>query len=206
MDRNYGPLLRARREPAIAVLVRTILSQNTSDVNSGRAFASLRRRFPRWDQVLHATRQKIASAIRSGGLAEIKAGHIRQTLKIIVQREGTISLRRLRMMSNTKALEYLLSLPGVGIKTACCVLLFSFQRAVMPVDTHIYRVAVRTGLIGEKTAIERAHEILEKLLPPNRMLALHLELIEHGRRVCHPRSPDCAQCPILKLCRYGCRH
>ncbi|MFH0954304.1 MAG: endonuclease III [Verrucomicrobiota bacterium] len=204
LARAYGPLPHTRRGNPLDELVATILSQNTSDVNSGRAFASLRRRFPRWSQVAAARPSQIADAIRQGGLANIKAPRIREVLRIIGQREGAITLRRLRSMTNAEAIGYLTSMPGVGIKTAACVLLFSLGRPVMPVDTHVYRVTRRLDWIGDRIRIEDAGPELQEDVPDRLIYGMHIYLVWHGRRTCKARRPLCDICPIRMHCRF-CR-
>jgi endonuclease III len=203
LARAYGPLRRLARQRALDVLVRTILSQNTSDINSNRAFSLLRKSFPRWEQVMDADPALIAEAIRCGGLANIKAGRIRETLLAINDREGKLSLSRLAKMDPQQALSYLISLPGVGVKTACCVLLFAFGMPVMPVDTHVYRVALRMGWIKPGIKIDEAHEHLERIVPARLILPMHLYVIMHGRRLCRPANPKCLSCPISRDCAYA---
>lgn len=186
----------------VGELVATILSQNTSDVNSHRAYARLRRRFPRWEQAAAARPAEIAAAIRQGGLANIKAPRIRAILRTLREREGSITLRRLSRMSNEEAIEYLTSLNGVGIKTAACVLLFSLGRPVMPVDTHVYRVTRRVGWIGEHVRIEDAGAALEPGIPARLMYGTHIYLVWHGRRTCKAQTPRCGECAVRRNCSY----
>ena len=202
LARAYGPLPANRPADPVDELVATILSQNTSDVNSHRAFANLRRRFPRWEQVASARSAAIASAIRSGGLANIKAPRIQRVLNEVRRREGAITLKRLRTMPDREAIAYLTSLPGVGMKTAACVLLFSLGRPVMPVDTHVYRVTRRLGWIPEHTPVERAGFLLEPHIPARRMYGTHICLVWHGRRTCKAQRPRCGACAIRMHCRF----
>jgi endonuclease-3 len=183
----------------------TVLSQHTSDANSGRAFASLRRRFPTWEEVAGAPADEVADAIRVGGIANVKALRIRQILAAVEAREGRLDLGRLDTLSDTDATRYLRSLPGVGPKTAACVLLFSMQRPAFPVDTHVHRVASRLGLIGEKATADRAHVALGALVPAELRYELHVQLVRHGRRVCKPRLPTCSDCALFDLCAAGPR-
>jgi len=202
LHKAYGPLAQRSVEPPVDVLIRTILSQNTSDINSNRAYAALRRKFPKWIQVMKANPRKVAGTIRAGGLANTKTKYIQKTLQMIYHREGRISLSRLKALNTAKALKYLTSLPGVGIKTACCVLLFSFNRPVIPVDTHIYRVAGRLGWVGSNTPVDDVHLILESIIPKRWFLPMHLYLIEHGRAVCRPRKPECGRCLLARHCSF----
>lgn len=200
LDRVYGPLPPRKCEPPVNVLIATILSQNTSDVNSQRAYRRLRRLFPRWTDVARAAPRDIEAAIRCGGLARIKAARIRHVLRLILKSEGCLNLDRLKALSSANALAWLTALPGIGMKTACCVLLFGFGRPVMPVDTHMYRLAGRLGWIRPKTPTDRVPAILECLIPARWILPTHLHGIEHGRRVCRPHRPACRVCSIAGYC------
>ncbi len=184
------------------VLIQTILSQNTSDANSGRAFRSLKASFPRWEDVASADVNEIADVIRSGGLAEIKAGRIKQALTEIQQQRGRLELDFLNDLPLDEAREWLKRLPGVGTKTANCVFLFSLRRPALPVDTHVYRVAKRLGIIDDKTTVEKAHRLLENLVPPEKVYPFHVLMIEHGRKVCKALRPRCDDCALNSLCHY----
>lgn len=183
-------------------LIATILSQHTSDANTARAFGSLKQRFPAWEAVIDAETESVAEAIRQGGLAGIKAPRIQQTLRIVVSEFGSPSLDALRSMSTEDARRWLLRIPGVGPKTAACVLLFSLGRPVFPVDTHVFRVSRRLGLVDSTLNAAAAHEALEWLIGPDRdtMYALHLNLIDHGRAICKARVPRCGLCALRGIC------
>lgn len=187
------------RDP-LSVLIGTILSQNTSDVNSKRAFASLTNTFKSWEAIAVAEPEKIEQAIRCGGLSRIKAVRIKAILQMILKMRGSLDLTFLAGLPLPEAKAWLRSLPGVGPKTAGCVLLFSLGRPVLPVDTHVYRIAKRLKLIGDKVSVEEAHEILERMLPPEDIYQFHLNMIEHGRQVCRARHPRCAECVLNKGC------
>jgi len=188
------------REPALNALVRTVLSQHTSDANSDRAFEQLRRRFPRWDMVESATDAAVASAIRTAGLSNVKASRIRAMLAELHRRHGRPTLAPLARMRDVDAMEALLRLPGVGPKTAACVLLFGLGRDVFPVDTHIHRLCRRLGLVPPHATAERAQELMAGLVPRGRAHELHINLIRHGRRVCRARRPRCAECVLSPMC------
>ena len=207
LQREYGRP-RSHRGKPLDVLVGTILSQNTSDVNSGLAFSRLRERLPTWDQVADADVRTIEAAIRPGGLSKIKAPRIRRILRGIRRERGRLALDFLADMTDDEALSYLLALPGVGLKTASVVLLFALDRRVFPVDTHVLRVSRRLQLIGPKTSADRAHAELAALIPPRRRHALHLNMITHGRRICRAGRPDCRHCLLdgAALCPYPRRH
>jgi endonuclease-3 len=202
---EFGPVAARMRGRPLDELVATILSQSTTDVNSGRAFRALRRRFPSWDAVLAAPVAGVRDAIRGGGLANVKAPVIQRALRIIREREGRLSLRRLSRMSDAEAIDYLTSIPGVGIKTACCVLIFAMGRTAFPVDTHVYRVTRRLGWLPPGVPIHRASAALQPAIPGDLSLPLHLYLVWHGRRTCRARNPACGRCAIRPLCRTGRR-
>lgn len=183
----------------------TVLSQHTSDVNTARAFAGLKERFPRWNDVVGAPVRAVADAIRSGGLADQKAPRIQSILREIERREGTLSLARLEDLDDHEVEDYLCSLPGVGPKTAACVLVFSMGRAAFPIDTHVHRVAKRLGWIPETASADRAHALLKTTVPPEIRYELHLQLIAHGRTICKARNPSCSQCVLLDVCDAGPR-
>src|SRR6266487_2100375 len=200
---SQGPFAAKPRLPIIDELVATVLSQHTSDVNSERAFARLKELFPSWEQVADAPAEQIADAIRCGGIADQKARRIRQLLAAIEDSEGSIDLRRLHDVDDESAQTYLLSLPGVGPKTAACVLAFAMGRAAFPVDTHVHRVAARLGWIPASATADRAHRVLAPRVPPEIRYDLHLAMISHGRRVCRAQRPRCAECVLRDLCPYA---
>lgn len=200
---SQGPFVAKPQLPIVDELVATVLSQHTSDHNSGRAFAQLKAEFPDWEQVLRAPAGDVADAIRRGGIADQKARRIKQILAAIREREGRIDLSRLHDLDDAAVEEYLASLPGVGPKTAACVLVFSMGRAAFPVDTHVHRVAGRLGWIPPGTSAEKAHRILGPAVPPGIRYDLHVALIEHGRRVCQAQHPRCGACVLRDECAYG---
>jgi endonuclease-3 len=197
-----GPPPGHRRLPAVDELVLTILSQNTSDVNRDRAYTAMRERFPTWEEVRGADPSALADVLRPGGLADQKAPRIQAALGR-VSADGPPDLEWLGELEPAAALAWLIDLPGVGVKTASCVLLFSFGVPVMPVDTHVHRIAGRLGLIPPGTGADRAHDLVTAATPPARMLEAHLLLIRHGRTICTARRPHCEECPLLDLCPYG---
>ena len=189
---------------AVGGLVNTILSQHTSDVNSDRAYASLRSHFPTWEAIRDAPEDALVGAIRSGGLARVKARHIQAMLRALTDRDPDepFALRWLDAEDIERARGQLVALPGVGLKTASCALLFSLGRPAFPVDTHVWRVTRRLGLIGARVSADAAHTALERLIPPERRHTMHINLIRHGRRVCHAQRPACARCPLRSRCAY----
>lgn len=201
-DPDYDPL---------GGLVGTILSQHTSDTNSGRAYAQLVQTFPTWEEVRNAPTDKVAEAIRSGGLANIKAPRIQDALHTLTEWQqeqgGTQALSvfladELAKRTDEEAWLYLRSISGVGPKTAACVLMFNLNRAVMPVDTHVHRTAHRLGLIGPKVNADQAHLAFAKMTPAAWVYPLHVNLIRHGRQICHAQRPACTGCPLYSECAF----
>ena len=203
LDQEYGKLTwRSHGEPLDA-LIQTILSQATSDINSGRAFDSLRRAFPGgWDDVRLAEVRDIADAIRCGGLADAKAPRLRAVLQEIFERVGSTSLEFLKTTPTEEAKAFLSSFHGVGPKTTACVLMFSLGRPVLPVDTHVFRVSHRLGLIDEKLGEAKAHGALQSQLEDTEVYPYHVHLIRHGRRVCQAQQPRCEECVLGARCAY----
>jgi endonuclease-3 len=208
LDATYGPRKLTPGGDPVSTLVATILSQSTSDINTERAFASLRRRFPTWQQVVDADTSDVITAIRSGGLANRKAPRIQDALEEIRDRYGDYTLDELDHLPLDEAKAALTSIDGVGPKTAACVLLFALGRPALPVDTHVYRVAKRLPLIDPDTNPERAHATLEALMDGDaeRTYRFHVEMIAHGRTLCHARNPKCAICPLRRYCEYAAIH
>jgi endonuclease III len=201
LRREYGrPVLRAHRAP-IDELILTVLSQNTNDRNRDVAWGRLRERLPTWDAVREAPVAEIEDAIRPGGLAPTKAVRIKRILEAL----GEDDLCWLEDAPLEEARDYLCELPGVGRKTAACVLLFAFGRPEVPVDTHVYRVASRLGLIRRGASSDEAHDEMLRLVDPADAYEVHVLLIRHGRRTCIAREPRCAECPLRRMCPEGRR-
>jgi endonuclease-3 len=192
---RFGPLRWRPHGDPLTELVLTILSQHTNDTNSGRAFASMQRRYPTWDEVLAAEPEALAESIRQGGLANQKAPRIQQVLARVLKDCGDWNLNHLGHAPLDEAKTWLRSLPGVGPKTAACVLMFALGRPALPVDTHVFRVARRLGLIGDKVTADQAHVVLAALVQPHDTYAFHIALIKHGRHTCTARNPNCGDCP-----------
>lgn len=202
LTQAYGNKEWKLNNDPVAVLVQTILSQNTSDRNSDRAFSALKKTFASWDNVASAKIDVIAAIIKSGGLAETKAGYIWQSLTEIKNRHGRLELTFLKKFTREEARYWLLQLPGVGQKTANCVLLFSLGMPALPVDTHVFRVSQRLGLIDKKISIDRAHTVLENMVPPEMIYKFHVLLIEHGRKICKAQCALCEECILSRICLY----
>ena len=198
------PRWSAPRLDATSELVLTILSQNTSDTNSARAFELLRSAYRGWDAVLAAPTDELADVIRPGGLANVKAPRIQAVLAEVRDAPGAepYDLSFLGSLALENAKAWLAGLPGIGPKTAAIVLLFGFGRPALPVDTHVFRVATRLGLLPPRTDVVRAHALLEASLDVDEVYPFHVELIRHGREVCHARRPACEACPLIDVCGY----
>jgi endonuclease-3 len=199
---QYGQPSWRNPLPAIDELVSTILSQNTNDANRDRAFKGLIDRFPTWEAVRDADPEQVVEAIRPAGLANQKGPRIQQVLEQISAEHGRLSLDYLRKLPVQDARNELLRFKGVGPKTAAIVLLFSLGKPDFPVDTHIYRVTGRLGLRPELMSAQAAHQHLAEIFPSESYAEVHLNLIRHGREVCHARKPDCDVCFLSDLCAY----
>jgi endonuclease-3 len=200
LEISYGPRPLVPHCDPLGELVQTILSQNTSDANSRPAYQALRQAFPRWEQLLEAPLAAIAEPIKSGGLALIKAQRIQDALLEIRRQRGILDLGFLNDMPVKDGLQWLKKLKGVGDKTANCVLLFALGKPALPVDTHIFRVSKRLGLIPYKASLEEAHQSLIKKVPADRLYPFHMLMIEHGRRICLAQRPRCQSCIIKEIC------
>jgi endonuclease III len=199
----YDPIQAQEKAPIVDCLVGTVLSQHTSDINSGRAWRALKERWPSWDAFAGASLDEIEEAIRSGGLARVKAPRIRAILDEILEREGRIDLSSLEALADDEVYAYLRSLPGVGPKTAACVMAFSMQRDAFPIDTHVHRVVARLGWVSAESSAEAASRELSVGIPKGLRYELHVAMIEHGRRTCRARRPLCSECAVFELCDAG---
>jgi endonuclease III len=196
----YGPISWRREGSPVAVLVQTILSQNTSDRNSRPAFGRLLASFSDWEEVANASVRQICEVIKAGGLGMVKARYIKQALQEIQDERGGFDLEFLKNLPLDQARDWLMQLPGVGMKTASVVLLFSLGMPSLPVDTHVFRVTKRLGFIDSKVSAEKAHRLLEQLVAPGDVYQFHVLLIEHGRRTCKAQRPRCLECVLASLC------
>jgi endonuclease-3 len=218
LARVYALLIATYGEPhnepdydPLGGLVGTILSQHTSDINSDRAYRQLITTFPTWEEVRDVPTYQVADTIRSGGLANIKAARIQDVLHTLTERQQEQGRAKslpdylydeLMKRSSEEGWRYLRSLPGVGPKTAACVLMFNLDRPVMPVDTHVHRVSKRLGLIRSNVNADQAHSVFAKITPPEWVYPLHVNLIRHGREICHAQRPECGRCPLDRECAY----
>jgi endonuclease III len=196
----YGRPVNRPHEDPVHELVLTILSQNTSDTNRDVAYAGLRAAFADWEAVRDAPTHDVEDAIRPGGLAPTKAPRIQAVLREL---GDDMDLDWLRDATREAALGYLTGLPGVGRKTAACVLIFSFGRPEVPVDTHVMRVGTRLGLLRPGASFDEAHDEMRALTPPEDAYELHMNLIAHGRALCRPARPRCEECGLRRMCPYS---
>lgn len=203
LEEEFGTPKRRPQKDLTGGLVRTILSQNTTDTNSSRAYHALRERFPEWGDVERADPRSIESAIRSGGLARTKARRIRRILRGLREATGALDLGFLRRMPTSDVMDYLTSLDGVGLKTAACVALFDLGRDVMPVDTHVHRVVGRLGVVGHPRTRDATYLALRDVVPEGAGLSLHVNIIRLGRALCRPTDPRCGECPLARRCGHA---
>jgi endonuclease-3 len=206
----YGIPRMAPHGDPIAELLLTVLSQSTNDRNRDVAFLRLRARFPLWAAVRDAPLAEVEEAIRPGGISKVKSARIQAILRAITQDDagvgepgsagGELSLAWMQGAAIEEARSYLTALPGVGRKTAACVLLFAYGLREVPVDTHVSRVGTRLGLLRPKASFEVLHDQMLALTPPGQELELHVNLLRHGRRTCHARRPACGECALARMC------
>ncbi len=178
-------------------LVLTVLSQSTNDRNRDVAYERLRERFPAWEAVRDAPEEEVEEAIRPGGISHVKSERIQRILRAL---PDDLELSFVRDMPIEDARAYLCDLPGVGRKTAACVLLFSYGLRDVPVDTHVGRVATRLALLRPGARSEEQHDGMTALTPPGAELELHINLLRHGRRTCHAPRPACRECALRRMC------
>ena len=200
MTAEYGPFPEEPRLDPIHELTFTILSQHTSDTNSERAFRSLMQRFGTLDAVAAGSVEDIEAAISVGGLAKVKAPRIKEVLTRVLELNGSLDLSFLREMPLAEAKAWLRQLPGIGPKSAGIILSFSLGMPAMAIDTHIYRVSQRLGLIGPKVSADKAHDLLEAAVEPEQVYPFHVAFINHGRQVCKAQRPRCAECIVAHGC------
>jgi endonuclease III len=197
----YGVPCAPPHEDPLAELVLTVLSQSTNDRNRDVAFLRLRDRLPSWEAVRAAPVEEVEEAIRPGGISNVKSARIQEILDAIVERnDGTLDLSWMREAPVARSRDFLTALPGVGRKTAACVLLFSYGLRDVPVDTHVSRVGTRLRLLRPGAPFEELHDAMLALTPPGAELELHVNLLRHGRRTCHAQRPACAACPLVRSC------
>jgi len=203
LRKAYGPARPQRRwENPLDSLIHTLLSQNTTPANAERAYTNLRRRFRTWESVWEASLKDLVSAVRPGGLANIKAVHIKALLEEIWRQQGHFDLSFLRDLSDDEVRAYLGRFKAIGTKTAARVLLLGLGRAAFPVDSHVFRVCRRLGLLDGQRTPEKAQTLLEPLVRSRDCHVLHLHLVDHGCRVCTAHHPACGECVLSALCAH----
>ncbi|MHB1362020.1 MAG: endonuclease III domain-containing protein [Thermoleophilia bacterium] len=200
LDQEYFRPRFAPRYPPAEEMVFTILAQNTTDINAGRALAALHEKYPGWEDVARAPVEDIAGAISMSGISGPKSRYIKGSLSALLEEHGDLEMKFLEGMDDREALDYLTELPGVGVKTASCVLLFALGRPVMPVDTHVFRVCKRLDFLPEEATREEAHWIMNAIVPDEDKYSFHINLVLHGRKVCKAVRPRCGECVIEGLC------
>ncbi len=202
LRKKFGIPKKWTRRPVLDELIMTVLSQNTTDVNRDRAYAALRNRYGTWEDALRGNIKDLEEAISPAGLGPTKSVRIKQILKRAWEEGNCSGFDNLNTMSRDDARSFLLSLPGVGPKTAACVLLFACGIPAFPVDTHVFRVCGRLGLLPENADRAKAHDVAEEFFPEADYLEVHLNIIKLGRTVCRPTHPRCSECPLSEECTY----
>jgi endonuclease-3 len=195
----YGKPIAPPHGQGLDELILTVLSQSTNDRNRDVAFLRLRDRFQSWEAVRDAPNAEVEEAIRPGGISKVKSARIQEILREL---DGD-DLGDLAGKTVEEGRDKLIALPGVGRKTAACVLLFAFGKRDVPVDTHVSRVGTRLGLFRAKAPFEELHDTMLDLTPRGQELEFHVNLLRHGRRTCHARRPDCGNCDLLRMCPFG---
>lgn len=206
LSRRYRDSMHHNKTDPVAEIVFILLSTQTEEYNYLTTYRELRRRFPTWSRVQQATVDQIALVIRKGGLARLKAAWIFALLRSICDKEGSLTLQRLHDLTDAEVEKYLISLPGVGIKTARCVMMYALGRQVFPVDAHCWRICARLGLVPEKHAAKptrRDADSLQAIIAPDLRLPLHVNFVSLGRKVCLDPTPKCKRCVLRTLCPTG---
>jgi endonuclease-3 len=202
LQNAYGTPSWRQALPPVDELVSTILSQSTSDTNRDKGFNALKARYATWEAVRDASPGEVVETIRPAGLANQKGPRIQQALKTVSDRVGSLDLGFLNELPIEDAKKWLTSIDGVGPKTAAIILCFAFNRAAFPVDTHVHRISSRLGFFAASVSADKAHPIMEAIVPPDEYYSGHLNLIRHGREICHARNPECERCPLTDLCDF----
>lgn len=202
LRKRYGEYRWEGPEDILGSLVHTILSQNTNDVNSARAYRSLRKRFPTWTKVMDAPVGQVADAIRVGGLANNKSRWIQDLLRWVKRTRRRMTLEDLREMTPEQMLAEMGHLNGIGVKTVYVTLMFACGRDVFPVDTHIHRIVRRIGLVRWGASREETTRLMQPITPKGRRMTLHVNLIGFGRDICTARKPACPVCPVARICAW----
>ena len=200
LNKQYGDIEWRDEMETLDELIFTVLTQNTSDINAEKAFKNLKSRYINWNEIVESTDEKLETIIRIGGLGKQKSIRIKKILKEIYLRTGGYDLSILKDMPFNEVKEWLITLPGVGPKTAAVVMSFALKLPAFPVDTHIHRISKRLGYIDQNTSAEKAHEIMENIILPKDRFNFHILLITHGRKICKANNPKCYICPLTSYC------
>jgi len=200
LEKEFGIPEREKNEDPLNTLIHTILSQNTNDANSGKAYDNLITNFPKWEDVLSADAEEIAKVIRIGGLAKQKSIRIKEVLNWVKNTYGKLNLDFICDMDTSKSIPLLTNLKGIGLKTANVMLCFACGKEVFPVDTHIFRISKRLALVPFNASPDKAHEIMGQLFPEGKAYPLHVNMIHFGRIICHAQKPRCRECPLIDYC------
>lgn len=203
LEQTYGvEVWQNKKRDPLDMLIKTVLSQNTSDWNRDMAWEKLKHRFPTWEQVVQTQQQELAEAIRSAGLANQKSQRILEILQWIKQKYGRLNLDFICEMSVDEAIQTFTQLKGIGIKTMCVVLAFACGKDVFPVDTHVHRLCKRFGFVPKNASAEKTHYIMQRLVPAGKSYSFHINLLKHGRQTCKAQNPLCWKCPVFEYCEY----
>ena len=202
IERFGLPERSKKNQDPVDMLIATILSQNTNDKNSYRAFRNLKDKFENWEEIAEQPRIKIEKQIKTAGLGKQKSGAIKNFLSSVKKEKGKVSLKYLKDLPDDEILTELTKYDGIGVKTASCVLLFSLKRNICPVDTHVHRTLNRIGIVNTKTPDKTFLAIKDKI-PEGIAHSFHTNLIRLGREICKPAKPNCFVCPVLKVCNYN---
>jgi len=200
--KKFGAPVKNKIPPdAVDLLIATILSQNTNDRNSFKAYNNLKQKYSSWEKVSELKALQIEKLIRIAGLGKQKSRSIKNLLMSLIKERGKVSLNHLKKMNNEEILSELTDYSGIGVKTASCVLLFSLMRNVCPVDTHVHRTLNRIGLV-KTSSPDKTFFAINKNLPDKIAHSFHTNLIRLGREVCKPAKPACGSCPVINVCCY----
>jgi endonuclease-3 len=202
LEELYGVPEPDLERNVLECLIRTILSQNTNDVNRDKGFATLKECFPTWEEVLEADVEEIGEAIKIAGLHAQKSRTIKNFLTWLKAEHGALDLEFIREMDTEEVLQFLCQHKGIGIKTASVTLAFACRRDVFPVDTHVLRISKRLGFVPPNCTAEKAHELMPQIIPEGKAFSFHMNLITFGRQICNARKPKCDLCPITAHCLY----
>lgn len=201
LEKNYGKPRLGNPANPLDDLVYIIISNKTSPEMAASTYEKIKDRFPKWEDVLESHPSVLRSLLSQAGLSKVKSEQIRATLRKIKKDFRTCSLDSVRKRSEPEIEDYLVSLPGVSGKVAKCVMMYTLNSDVLPVDAHAHRIATRLGWTARKRA-DQCHDELEALIPPRRRYAFHVGCVKHGRLVCRPKRPLCDQCSISSHCEY----